>query len=127
MLFYIFNSQDERRAFGGSCFIELQYCRHCARSTLKKILNDPNHWRDDSLYVDNFDLFYSEYARIFDCGIYHDMKSGTLDMFGVNYYPHELLDTVVKRLENEKPTEYNTLLSWLEKAKEYNGFYILGV
>ena len=55
------------------------------------------------------------------------MKTGTVDLYGVNYYTPDLIDTVVKRIQNEKPADYKTLLSWLEKAKEYNGFYILGV
>lgn len=126
-MFHIFNSQEERRAFGGSCFIEFQYCRHCAKTALKRILNNPNHWQDGSLYVADLDLFYTEYGCIFDCGIYHNMKTGTVDLYGVNYYTPDLVDTVVKKIQNEKPAEYKTLLSWLEKAKEYNGFYILGV
>jgi len=127
VLFHIFNSQEERRVFGGSGFIEIQYCRHPMDTKPKRILNNVTHWSDDSLYVDDIDLFYVEYKHIFDCGIYHNLKTGTIDLFGINYYTPNLLDTVVKRIENEKPADYEALLSWLEKAKEYNGFYILGV
>ena len=52
MLFHIFNSQEERRAFGGSGFIEIQYCRHPMDTKPKRILNNVTHWSDDSLYVD---------------------------------------------------------------------------
>ena len=34
MLFHVFNSQEERRAYGGSAFIEIQFCK---LSTKRKV------------------------------------------------------------------------------------------
>ncbi len=38
MLFHIFNSQKERREFGGSDFIEMQYCKLEQGSEIEKKL-----------------------------------------------------------------------------------------
>ncbi len=39
MLFHTFNSQEERRAFGGSMFIELQFCKLPVGTKDKKIIS----------------------------------------------------------------------------------------
>ena len=39
-------------------------------------------------------------------------------------YLYESLTEIIKE---HKPEEYEILLSWFEEAKQYNGFYILGV
>ena len=61
MLFHKFVSQEERRAFGGSDFIELQYCRLPHGSKLRSIISVDaiSHWKLDSLYVsgDDMDVF----------------------------------------------------------------------
>lgn len=31
------------------------------------------------------------------------------------------------KLQKEKPADYEALIEWLTKSKEYNGFYILGI
>ena len=59
MLFHVFNSQEERRAYGGSAFIEIQFCK---LSTKRKVtervaLRSIQFWQNDSLYVDDEDLF----------------------------------------------------------------------
>ena len=61
MLFHSFNTQDERRAFGGSDFLELQFCEHKSGTSIKRIVNKIENWRNDSLYVsgDDMDTFYS--------------------------------------------------------------------
>ena len=34
---------------------------------------------------------------------------------------------MIKIIEEKKPKEYQVVLEWLNKAKEFNGVYILGV
>lgn len=127
MLFHIFNSQQERREYGGSCFIEFQFCLLPKGTPIEVLVNSDVHWRDDSLYVDDENKFYSEYSSIFDCGVYNNLSSGTVDIYGMNYYSSEMTDVIINKLSREKPCDYQTLLDWLEKSKKYNGFYILGI
>lgn len=53
MLFHTFHSQEERRKFGGSYFIEFQYCEAAPGTSLEEILSvDAIHmWKNDSLYL----------------------------------------------------------------------------
>ena len=127
MLFHIFNSQRERREYGGSCFIELQFCSLPKGTPIETLVNSDVHWQDDSLYVDDENKFYKEYSSIFDCGVYNNLSSGTVDVYGLNYYSPEKTDIIIDKLGREKPYDYQMLLDWLEKSKEYNGFYILGI
>lgn len=129
MLFHIFSSQEERRIFGGSEFIEIQYCKLPYGTKPQKIVavNSINHWQNDSLYVDDEDAFYQEYSHVFNCGIYNNLRSGTVDIFGINYYAPSLVDSIIIKLQIDKPSDYITLIEWLTKSKEYNGFYILGI
>ena len=62
MLFHTFNSQEERRAFGGSMFIELQFCKLPVGTKNKKIISVDSivNWQNDSLYVSNENMFYKE-------------------------------------------------------------------
>ena len=47
MLFHIFHSQKERRDFGGSDFIEMQYCKLEQDSEIEKIVSADaiNYWK----------------------------------------------------------------------------------
>lgn len=129
MLFHTFGSQEERRKFGGSAFIEVQFCKLPVGTKLKKIVavGSIKNWQNDSLYIDDVDLFYTEYSPIFNCGIYNNLKRGIVDIFGINYYTPDLLDSITQRLDIDKPIDYKLLTDWLKKAKVYNGFYILGI
>ncbi len=55
MLFYTFKSQDERRKFGGSAFIEIQFCMLPVNSKIERLVAVGNieHWNNDSLYIAN--------------------------------------------------------------------------
>ena len=129
MLFHVFSSQEERRNFGGSAFIEIQFCKMPYGTESKKLVavNSINHWQNDSLYIDDENTFYQEYSNIFNCGIYSNLKSGTVDIFGINYYAPSLVDSIIVKLQKDKPSDYQRLIEWLNKAKEYNGFYVLGI
>lgn len=127
MLFHIFNSQQERREYGGSCFIEFQFCLLPKDTSLETLVNSDVHWQDDSLYVSDENKFYREYSSIFNCGVYNNLSSGTVDVYGLNYYSPEKTDIIIDKLCQEKPYDYQVLLDWLNKSKEYNGFYILGI
>lgn len=129
MLFHSFNTQDERRAFGGSDFLELQFCEHKSGTSIKKIVNKIENWHNDSLYIsgDDMDTFYKCYKDVFKNGTYNNLKSGEIDFFGINYYSPKQVEEMIKVIEETKPTDYKTVLDWLVKAKEFNGVYILGV
>lgn len=131
MLFHTFHSQEERKAFGGSYFIEFQYCRLPSHSTIEEIISvDSIHsWSDDSLYVygDDDNKFSASYDSIFSNGIYNNGKTGIVDLCGINYYSVKETDRILKSLQKEQLPEQEVLISWLKKAKEHNGFYILGL
>ena len=131
LLFLTFNSQEERQKFGGSDFIELQYCRLSPYMKIKEIVsvNAIKHWENDSLYIcgDNMDMFYSSYGTIITGGIYSNMERGPVDLFGINFYSQEQTKQIMQRIEVEMPPEYQIFLKWLKEGKEYVGFYILGI
>lgn len=120
MLFHVFRSQEERRAFGGSAFVEIQFCELPLGTSEKKLvaLNSIDHWKNDSLYIylDDIETFYQAYNPIFDC-----------DINGANYYAPSMIDLFIAKLNTDKPSDYKLLAHWLNKAKQHNGFYILGI
>lgn len=132
LLFLTFNSQEERRQFGGSCFIEIQYCRLPPCTEIKEIVsvNAVQHWKNDSLYIhgDNMGVFYSSYGTIITGGIYNNnMERGPVDLYGINFYSQEQASQIISRIEAETPPEHQTLLDWLKAGERYVGFYILGL
>ncbi len=131
MVFHSFNNQDERRVFGGSDFLELQFCKLKKGTSIRSIVSTRNivDWCNDSLYVsgDDTDVFYKQYKNVFKNGVYNNLKSGDIDFFGINYYSPELVEEMIKTIEANKPEDYTIILAWLNKAKDFNGVYILGV
>lgn len=127
----MFGSPEERRNFGGSCFIEIQYCKLPESTKLEKIIsvNAVSHWKNDSLYVsgDDMNLFYKQYKDIITGGVYNNGESGAMDLYGINFYSREKADFIINRIEDEKPQEYEILLRWLKSGTEYIGFYVFGV
>lgn len=127
----MFGSQEERRTFGGSCFIEIQHCKLPESTKLEKIISvkEVSHWENDSLYVsgDDMNLFYEQYKDIIIGGVYNNGKSGNMDLYGINFYSREKADLIIKRIEDEKPQEYEILLRWLKSGTEYIGSYVFGV
>ncbi len=119
--FHSFESTEERREFGGSGFIELQYCKLKPSASIKKVLSlrSISYWQSDSLYVyvDDIDCFISGYAKIF----------GSMDAFGINYYLPAQLNDIIGKIEKQKPLDYKVILAWLKKGVEYNGIYVLGI
>lgn len=128
-MFLTFKSQEERREHGGSGFIEFQFCKMPVKSKIESIVTIEiiDHWKLDSLYVSDYEEFFEIYGKYFDCGYYNNMKNGLVDIYGINYYTSECVDSIISKIETEKPEDYPVILEWLNKAKEYNGFYILGV
>ena len=130
MLFHTFDSQEERSIYGDSAFIEIQYCNMPLQTTIKELVAVGNiqHWKNDSLYVhmDDDHIFYQAYGHVFDCGTYNNLKTGIVDLYGINYYAPTLIESIVEKLNTAKPEDYEILVAWLAKAKSCNGFYILG-
>lgn len=129
MLFHIFNSQEERWNYGGSGFIEIQFCKLPVGTATDKLVaaDSINYWQNDSLYIDNENEFYEEYSSIFNNGIYNNLGCGTVDVYGINYYAPTSTDSIIEKLRKDKPADFETLLEWLIKSRSYNGFYILGI
>lgn len=131
MLFHTFSSQEERREFGGSDFYEMQFCKMPQKTEVESIIavDSIDHWLDDSLYIsgDDHNAFFSEYDSIFDCGVYNNLETGPIDPCGINYYGPDFIDTILEKILEARPTDHKRLVEWLNTAKKYNGFYILGV
>lgn len=129
-MFYSFSSQIERRKFGGSDFLEIQFCKMLSQTTIEIItaVESITHWLNDSLYIygDDINTFLQEYGCVFDYGIYNNLETGMVDPFGINYYGPDLIDSIRTKLLEMRPTDYEKLAEWLNRAKKYNGFYILG-
>ena len=124
MMFYQFQSQEERRAFSSGQLLEFQYC---APGVDILSLEAISFWKDDSLYLhhDDFAAFDARYGEIIRDGIYHNQKTGPVDPCGLNWFSSSLTAEIVRKLEaagNAEPL----LLEWLKKAQT-NGFYILGI
>lgn len=128
-LFNRFVSQEERRNFNGSDYIEFQFCKMENNTSISSILSidNINNWKLDSLYISDYYEFGEIYGKYFDCGIYSNMECGSIDLYGINYYIADIIDKLISDIEKDTPKDYNDLLDWLKEAKKYNGFYILGV
>ena len=129
MIFHTFANQDERREYNGSAYMEIQPCLLPEGTEIEKIVavDSIKHWKDDSLYISDENEFYVHYKSIFSSGIYNNLKSGVVDIYGINYYPPEQLERIIDDIINTKPLDYQPLLKWLEKNKNHNGIYILGI
>lgn len=130
MLFHTFSTQEERRHFGGSDFVELQYCRLERGTSLRKLTSAfRTHWEDDSLYVPGqcMDEFLAAYSDVLGEAVYSNKKSGPVYPFGPNYYPPERVTAMLDRLRERNSEDDRTLAKWLQKATECNGFYVLGL
>lgn len=128
-MFLSFKSENERKEYRGSTYIELQYCKLKPNAKLKKIvsLRSIKHWQDDSLYVNDIDNFCLIYGDMFCNGVYNNLKSGAIDLFGINYYSSILLQDIINKIEANKPLDYEVILPWLKQGLKYNGIYILGL
>lgn len=113
----------------GAC-LELAYCKSSNKSDIKEIVSISNipFSQPDSLYV-AFPFikdFIEQYDDIFTGGTYHNLKSGPVDVCGLNYYNPDLTNQIINKIKEQKPQEFEVVLNWLEETKQYNGFYILG-
>ena len=42
-------------------------------------------------------------------------------------YRADLINVIIKKINTTKVSDCETIIAWLNKAKSYNGFYILGI
>ncbi len=128
-MFLKFSCDEERRAYGGSCFIEIQYCRLPKKCCVKEIVDAKiSHWDYSSLFVFyDGDGFLENYGDIFKNGVYNNLEEGVIDPFGINYFSPEKVSEIIWRLKEKKPCGFEVLLKWLESGLEHNGIYVLGV
>ena len=129
MLFHTFSSQEERRSFGGSAFLELQFCVLPSGTAPEELVSIDHitHWKNDSLYIQDENTFYREYGRIFRCGLYNNLKHGPVDLYGINYYAPCSITPILEAIRQNQPAGHELVSKWLNQAKAYNGFYILGI
>lgn len=131
MLFHTFHSQEERREFGGSYFIEFQYCGLAPTAKWEELISADTiqMWKDDSLYIygDDDNTFFACYKDIFTGGAYGNGKKGVVDLCGINYYSAKETEFILKKLIHTHLPEQEILVHWLEKARNHSGFYILGL
>ncbi len=124
-MFLKFNSTEARRAYGGSAFLELQYCSLPAGTPEKKIVScgSIRFWDVSSLYIfhEDWDRFYAEYQAILG-----NSTTG-LDLYGLNYYSAEKTEDIIKKIEVQKPGGHDVFLKWIRENPYNNGFYILGI
>lgn len=130
-MFLKFHSDAQRRAFGGSAFLEIQYCSLPAGSSARKTVSvDSIHnWNLSSLYIsaEDMDDFYAQYKDILHNGLYNNLREGVVDLYGINYYSEEKTRAIIAELHARRPKGYETLLAWLRENPYNNGFYVLGI
>ena len=130
-LFHQFRSQAERRASGGSDFIEISYCKLPQGTPLREIVSVDavEKWNNDSLYIsgDDMDLFYRHYGGLITGGVYCNGNRGPMDFYGINFYSGDQARELAGRLKKEKPPSYQVLCDWLQAGAQSLGFYVLGV
>ncbi len=128
-LFLKFESQEARRASGGSCFIEIQYCSLPAGTPTETLvdIDSLHHWDLTSLYIPDEEMsnFYLEYRGILRDGYYGNHREGVVDSWGINYYNPQKTRRILRELSERRPRGYEILVRWL--SGHQNGFYILGV
>ncbi len=128
-MFLKFNSDEERREYGGSCFFEIQYCRLKQGTPVSEIVSvdSISNWDYTSLYVyyDDNNEFWNDYGEIFGNGVYSNLGEGIMDFYGIDYYDNDRVINIINRLEERKPNDYMILLEWIKESK--NGIYVLGV
>ncbi|MCH5162703.1 MAG: hypothetical protein J1G38_04355 [Clostridiales bacterium] len=124
-MFYSFEKEDILKA---SAYIEIRYCKLKPKASIKKIVSTRSikPWEEDSLYA-HVDDIVSDYADIFCGGVYNNLKTGPVDLYGINYYSPDLLKVIIDKIEKRKPLDYEALLAWLKAGEKYNGIYVLGI
>lgn len=121
----LFTTNKER---AGTAYFEFQYCKK--EGSLKNLVKRGySFWKDDSVLVNvnNEEIFFQEYFKYLE---FPNAPNGTQDFdpYGVNYYTKEQTMSIIERIKEDKPQDFESLVVWLEKAvSEYNGFYFLGI
>ena len=124
-----FQTAEERRTYGGSTFIEIQYCNLPIGTSSKKILSLTaiTNWERTSLYVEDVAGFFAEYKEMLGKGLYNNMEESIVDVFGINYFNAEKTNNIIHKLKMHKPKRFEIFLEWLMDNPNQNGFYILGI
>lgn len=126
----ILKSYKEKSIYMSTAFIELQFCKISdASKTKKKVAKrDIKHCASDSLFIHHTDLdkFVDGYGVIFTGGIYANQITGSLDLFGVNYFSKDQINGFINRIIESKPVDFEIMIQWLNEALKFNGIYILG-
>lgn len=117
MLFHLFNSQEEQREFGGSLFIEIQFCKLPQETKKIVAVSSIKNWQNDSLYINDENTFCLEYSSIFNSGIYNNLKSGVVDIYEINYYSPSAVDPIIAKLNKEKTIGLHNACRMVNQSK----------
>lgn len=132
-MFLTFENDEEKIKEEHSACIEFQFCRIKRNTALSDIIGyvfapDFAFGRKDSMFVhdEDFEEFYDQYGDILNFGYYANHETGPVDPYGINYYKPDSIDIITEKITEKKPSDYLLFKEWLEKARNYYGFYILG-
>lgn len=122
---------NEMKNYNSTAFLEIQYCKLKISKSIKKYVSVRNmkYGLIDSLYIYHSDIekFFDEYGEIFKNGIYNNLKTGSIDPYGINYFQKNQINDFINYMLESKPTDYKIMIKWLKEALQYNGFYILSL
>ena len=130
MLFHVFASQEERRAFGGSYFIEMQFCDLPRGYKEKELVAVANieHWKNDSLYINDDEVFRGfikdEFKRLHPVCEIEERLNKVFDYRNMSLTPanftEEQARIFAEEIENYKEENKENIALWerYEQLKE---------
>lgn len=125
--YFIENTERKK----GTEYLEFQICRKNIDTNIDDLIDTKkiSFWEESSLHVnlEQVEEFINVYGCYFDNGIHADKTKGELDIFGINYYPVDKAKNIIKAISKDRPKNLEKLLTFLKKAENENGFYILGI
>ena len=120
--------KEKQSSYGNVTLIEFSFCKWKESEKIKKIVNKIFSRQEDSLYfAGDVKEFLETYGEVFNCGIYNNLQTGIVDVFGINYYKKNCINDCMQKIKNNRLQGYEIVISWLEQALQYNGFYIVGI
>lgn len=112
-------------------YIEIQICMADVNTSPYELVNIKNiHFGlSSSIYIDfkNYEQFFQKYNIYFNNALHANLEENELDPYGINYFSVDKTIHIIDKIKNDKPLEYDKIINFLNKAKDNNGFYILGI
>lgn len=112
-------------------YIEFQVCYKCLNTSHELLVKvDSISFNvESSIYIDflDYEKFISIYGIYFNNCMHNNLSEGALDPYGINYFSLDKTKLIIEKISTVKPFECEKLIDFLNKAKDNNGFYILGI